>query len=214
MTSRTTETTTIAVLTGDLIGSTRVPEPAAFRNRLGDLLGQVADTFQAQTNLFRGDGFQVAVDRQVNAFRLAVLLRAGLICRSPGGDDRWDARVAIAYGTGRLSQADQNSEAWVNSGRTLDGMENDHLRIHGDNEVMQLATGAATAFADDILNHLTPTEAEVLYYHLLEPGTHQSIADKLGKKRPTITMALQRARYQLLDRYIHDMDRLARLSHE
>lgn len=206
--------THIAVITGDLIGSTQVTEPAAFRDRLRELMDLVAEKFQAQTNLFRGDGFQVAVGMQVNAFRLAVLLRTGLISHSPGNDNRWDARVAIAFSAGRLSGADQNSDAYVNSGHTLDNMAKDNLRIYGEEEVMLLATGAATQFADDILSHLTPTEAEVLFYHLLERGSHQSIADRLGKQRPTVTMALQRARYQLLDRYIQDMDRLIRLHHE
>lgn len=206
--------TPIAVLTGDLIGSTRVPDPTAFRQRLRDLLGLVAERFHAQTNLFRGDGFQVAVDNQVNAFRLAVLLRVGLISNSPARSTRWDARIAIAFGAGDLSVTEQNSEAWVNSGRTLDAMEKDNLRVYHEGEVMELATGAATAFADDLLNHLTATEAEVLYYYLLEQGSHQSIADRLGKQRPTVTMALQRARYQLLDRYINDMDGLHKLHHE
>lgn len=200
--------TQIAVLTGDLIGSTRVPEPAAFRQRLRELLGLATDRFQAQTNLFRGDGFQVAVDRQVNVFRLAVLLRVGLISCSPASDTRWDARIAIAFGVGSLSATDQNSEAWVNSGRTLDAMEKGNLHVYHNGEVMALATGVATAFADDLLNHLTATEAEVLYYYLLEEDSHQRIADRLGKQRPTVTKALQRARYQLLDRYINDMNRL------
>lgn len=204
----------IAVITGDLIGSTQVADPAAFRDCLRKLLDLVADKFHAQTNLFRGDGFQVATDMQGNAFRLAMVLRTSLISQSPANSSRWDARVAIAFGAGDLSGANQNSDAYVNSGRTLDKLEKDNLSIHAEGEPMQLSTAAATQFADDILNHLTPVEAQVLYYHLLEGGSHQSIADTLGKKRPTITLALQRARYQLLDRYINDMDKLIRMHHE
>jgi len=204
----------LAVITGDLVGSTRVSAPAAFRERLGELMDVAAEKFQAQTHLYRGDGFQVAMGPTVNAFRVAVLLRAGLICASPDGSERWDARIAIAFGQGGFPPADQNSDVHVNSGRALDGMKEGHFRIHADDETLRLATGVATAFADDILSRLTTAEAQALYYHLLEGGSHQEIADRLGKKRPTVTMALHRARYRLLDRYIGEMDRLVRKFHE
>jgi hypothetical protein len=204
----------LAVLTGDLVDSTRVAEPAAFRQRLSELVGVIAETFQAQTQLYRGDGFQVAIGPEVNAFRMAVLLRAGLICAGPDGRERWDARIAIAFGQGDFPPASQSSEAHVKSGRALDDLKKGRLWVHADDEVLRLATGTATAFADDILKQLTTAEAQALYYHVLEGGSHQDIATRLGKKRPTVTQALRRARYQLLDRYIEDMNRLVRKFHE
>lgn len=201
----------IAVTTGDLISSTKVAEPDAFRQCLGDILNLLAGKYHAQSHIFRGDGFQMITGSEVNPLRLAVLLRTGLIARSMDREDRWDARIAIAYGPGQADRADQNSQVHVNSGRLLDSMDKDHLRLHAENDNMILATAAATAFADDIINHLTPTEAEVLFHHLLDQNSHQQIADRLGKQRPTITLALQRARYRLLDGYIRDMDRLLRL---
>ncbi len=196
------------------MGSTRVSDPAAFRRRLSELVEVMAEKFQAQAQLYRGDGFQVAIGPAVNAFRLAVLLRAGLICAGPDGKERWDARIAIAFGQGRFPPGDQSSDTHVKSGRALDGLTKGHLRVHADDETLRLATGVATAFADDILDQLTTAEAQALYFHLSEGGSHLSIADRLGKKRPTVTQALQRARYQLLDRYIGDMDRLVRKFHE
>lgn len=204
----------LAVLTGDLVGSTRVSAPVAFRHRLGELVDVIAEKFQAQTQVYRGDGFQLAVGPHVNAFRLAVLLRVGLISAGPDGAERWDARIAIAFGQGRFPPDNPSGDAHVNSGRALDGLKKGHLVVHADDPTLRLATGAATAFADDILSQLTAAEAQALYYHVLEGGSHQDIADKLGKKRPTVTQALQRAKYQLLDRYIGDMDRLIRNFHE
>lgn len=204
----------LAVLTGDLVGSTRVSEPAAFRQRLSELVGVTAEKFQAQTQLYRGDGFQLTTGPDVNAFRIAVLLRAGLICAGPDGRERWDARIAIAFGQGSFPPANQNSDIHVKSGRTLDALKKGHFGVHAEDEILRLATGTATAFADDILDQLTTAEAQALHYHLLEGGSHQDIAERLGKKRPTVTQALQRARYHLLDRYISDMDRLVRKFHE
>ena len=204
----------LAVLTGDLVDSSRVSEPAAYRQRLSELVGVIAERFQAQAQLYRGDGFQLAIGPEVNAFRMAVLLRAGVICAGPDGRERWDARIAIAFGHGDFPPESQSSEAHVKSGRALDDLKKGRLWVHADDEVLRLATGTATAFADDILKQLTTAEAQALYYHVLEGGSHQDIADRLGKKRPTVTQALQRARYQLLDRYIGDMDRLVRKFHE
>ena len=201
----------ISVTTGDLISSTKVAEPDAFRRCLRDILQLLEDRYHAQGHIFRGDGFQVITGSKVNALRLAVLLRTGLISRSMDRENRWDARIAIAYGPEQPAGTDQNSQVHVNSGRLLDSMDKDHLLLHARNDNMRLATAAATAFADDIINRLTPTEAEVLFHHLLDESSHQQIADKLGKQRPTITLALQRARYHLMDGYIRDMDSLLRM---
>ncbi|MEQ8956050.1 MAG: sigma factor-like helix-turn-helix DNA-binding protein, partial [Gammaproteobacteria bacterium] len=76
-----------------------------------------------------------------------------------------------------------------------------------------LGLESATAFADDILDHLTPVEAEVLYYYFLEHENHQQIAERLAKQRPTVTVALQRAKYSQLELYIRNMDQLIRLNH-
>lgn len=202
----------IAVLTGDLIGSTRVSDPDAYREILRELLSLLTEKFAARTSVFRGDGFQLAVDSGTNIFRMALLLRTGLIARSEN-EWRWDARMGIAFGKGRLQENDENSEAHVHSGRTLDSIGKENMRVWCPNEAMEMGTGVATEFVDDLLNTMTPVEAQTLFYYLLERGSHQSIADRLGKQRPTITVALQRTKYHLIDRYIQDMDRLAGITY-
>lgn len=209
----------LAVITGDLIGSMQVADPDAFRARLKQLLERAHEKYGAVTNLYRGDGFQLALAGKVNAFEVAVVLRTGLIARgpdtrSPDRGERWDARLAIAFGNGRLSSRNQNSPAYVDSGRALDTMKEAHLCVAAGDEFLRLASGVATDFVDATLNQLSPAEAEVLYYYFLDRGSHQSIADRMGKKRPTVTQALHRAGYSLLDRYVRDMDALMRLSGE
>ena len=200
----------IAVITGDLIGSTEVADAVGFRARLAELLQLIRERSAALTTLYRGDGFQIAINDKANAFETALILRVGLIARSPDHENRWDARVAIAFGEGRVSATDQNSEAYVYSGRALDSMGKDHLLAYAEADMLQLAMGPATSFADDIINELTPTEAEALFYYFSNRESHQNIADRLGKKRPTVTAALQRAKYTLLDRYVLDMDKLVK----
>ena len=204
----------IAVITGDLINSTKVSNPKAFREKLSKLMDLMSHRFDATTNLYRGDGFQVALDAtRFNALEAAVIIRTGLIANSPDKNNKWDARIALAFDIGVLSTSDQNSKAFVNSGHTLDAMKKDHFCVHAEDEVSKLALGVATSFADNIINNLTPTEAEVLHYYFLYRENHADIARRLGKKRPTITIALQRGRYLLIDRYVRDMDEFLKQRH-
>lgn len=217
-----------SVITGDLIGSTRVADTAAFRQCLDELLALLRSRFGALSATYRGDGFQIALDGAANPFQIAIILRAGLIAHSPEGE-RWDARVAIAFGeaagkagnaeesvgsSSELEQMDQNAPAFIESGRTLDSMRREHLKATANDELVDMALAVACAFADDIINQLTAVEAEVLYYYLLDSGSHQNIADRLGKQRPTVTLALQRARYKLIEQFVRDMDQLLRRSSE
>lgn len=201
----------LGVITGDLINSTQVAESAEFRLRLQELLGLIGQRYDAVTATYRGDGFQVAMAQQSNLFEAALLLRAGLIARSPGRQERWDARIAMAFGEGKLPAPDQNSAVYVNSGRTLDQMKTTNLEVFGEDELMGLAFSAATRFADDIVNSWTSTEAEVVFLYLQDRPNHEAIARQLGKKRPTITKALLRARYSLIDRYVREMNRMLEL---
>lgn len=214
--------TRIAVITGDLINSTRVADSKAFKRQLDTLLARLQERFDAEVATYRGDGFQVALDARHNALQLALLLRTGLIAASPDSENRWDARIAIAWGEADkeemvkadLDPASQIGPVYIQSGRALDALGKQHLQAVTSGELPSLALDLSCRFADDILNHLTAVEAEVLYYYLQDRGSHQSIADRLGKQRPTVTVALQRARYKLLARFVDDMDKLLRLSHE
>ncbi|MCI5106181.1 MAG: hypothetical protein MRY76_05690 [Pseudomonadales bacterium] len=212
----------IAVITGDLINSTRVADSKAFKRQLDTLLARLQQRFDAEVATYRGDGFQVALDARHNALQLALLLRTGLIAASPDSENRWDARIAIAWGEadkeemakGDLDPASQIGPVYIESGRALDALGKQHLQAVTSGELPSLALNLSCRFADDIVNHLTAVEAEVLYYYMQDRGSHQSIADRLGKQRPTVTVALQRARYKLLARFVDDMDKMLRLSHE
>ncbi|WP_027329501.1 hypothetical protein [Marinimicrobium agarilyticum] len=198
----------IAVLTGDLINSTRVQQPEAFSRRLKTLLNGLEQDYGAEAGTFRGDGFQVTLERPGEAFEVALRLRAGLIGASPSRSDRWDARISIALGAAKGPEGGFGS-AYTDSGRALDQMERETLRFHAERKQLTLALDLVTAFVDDILCQWTPSEAEVYFEHLCRPeGGHSAIASRLNKSRPTVTQALLRARYNLLDRYLRDSRQL------
>lgn len=198
----------IAVLTGDLINSTRVQQPDTFSQRLETLLKALEEDYEAETGTFRGDGFQVTLKHPGDAFEVALRLRAGLIGASPSRADRWDARISIALGAAKGPEGGFGS-AYTESGRGLDQMERETLRFHAEQSELTLALDLVTAFVDDILCQWTPSEAEVYFEHLCRSeGGHSAIARRLNKSRPTVTQALLRAKYNLLDRYLRDSRRL------
>lgn len=198
----------IAVITGDLVNSTQVAAPSEFRQALAQLLGGIEEQHKAVTSIHRGDGFQIALPQTANPFHVAILIRAALISQSPDKEDRWDARMAIAMGEGKLSLEHQNSEVYVQSGRCLDSLKDQRLAISAGDETAALGFNVATAFMDDLIEQWTLKEAEVMYYYLKEKVNHQQIAQQLNKKRATITLALKRAKYNLVNHYIDDMNSL------
>jgi len=116
------------VLTGDLIGSTKVPPAsleAAF-DRLADtaraisrLPGSTADT---RLTRFRGDGWQEIVTPPHLALRAALLIYAAL----RAADLRLTTRIGIGMGAvdslGTHTLADAHGTAFELAGRALDGM--------------------------------------------------------------------------------------------
>ncbi len=202
----------IAVLTGDLIDYTRSPQSNAFRSRLESTLDQVVERYGAQVSVFRGDSFQATLPAAARGPEAAIYIRAGLIGASPSRTERWDARISVAVG-GSGEEDGNSGPIHIASGRNLDGMEREHLRLSGESELFTLAVAVATAFVDDTLNNWTPTVAETYFEYLRSSGRHKEVALRLAKRRPTVTQALLRAKYSLLDRYVADCARLMELTH-
>ena len=176
----------IAVLTGDLVNSTRV----------------------------RGDGFQITLPNANDAFETCLYLRSGLISQSPAKSERWDARIAVAIGSDKLTKGAIHQKVFIESGQTLDAMKERNLVITGQTESFTLAANIGTLFLDDLIAGWTPIEAEALFEYLQAREGHKDIAERLGKKRPTVTLSLQRARYQLVEQYIQDMKKILELLNE
>lgn len=197
----------IAVITGDLVNSTGVSDPVGFRRRLEALLLTMETSYGAVTSIYRGDGFQLALPAATDAFEVALLIRAGLVASSSSASDRWDARLAIALGATDLPLTDANSRVHVASGRMLDTLDKDRLTVVLDEQAagLQPMASLAALFVDDIVNGWTAREAEILLDYLLHRDAQQKIADRMGVSRPTVTLALQRAKSRLVDAYIRDM---------
>lgn len=189
-----------AVLTGDLIDSRSMRDPNAFIAQLKILLSELGEHFDAQVETFRGDGFQVVMRHAQDVFDCAVAIRAGLLAASAPGE-RWDARLALGISQDDTA-AQPYSEAFVLSGRGLDGMKKETLCIFSDEPQLQRCTELPTAFLAALIDRWTPVEAHTYFLHLIQGRDQQSIAEQLGKSRVTVTKALQRADARLVDRYL------------
>lgn len=157
------ETTKVAVITGDLINSRQIPIES--RQQVYDYMACVYESLAirrgwydtAKLEFFRGDSFQLLVDKPEFALRVALILRARLrsiygrndmqyepnlskYARKSNSKRLWDARIAIGIGdVAYRSESVLNSdgEAFVLSGHTLDKMKYNEqlaLRIQGVEE--------------------------------------------------------------------------------
>lgn len=191
----------MVVLTGDLVGSTRLaPDDLAQSLRALELASQdMARTWRGagepRFSSFRGDGWQCVGPEPRHALRAALLLRARLarLGRS------FDTRISIGIGAGWLREAPNlnlaSGPAFELSGRGLDAMKTPHRFVITWESPPRHAglLRAVLALCDEISRKWTPKQAEVLSLILPEaerPGqkaiaraldiTQQSVADHLS----------------------------------
>lgn len=111
-----------AVITGDLIGSTRLPAERA-EAALAALERSARGWGDGMRfTRFRGDGWQVFIERPADALRRAMAMAAALAASESG----LATRIAIGMGsvtsTGTNSLADAAGSAFIRSGRALDAL--------------------------------------------------------------------------------------------
>lgn len=159
----------VAVITGDLINSRQIPIEK--RQQVYDFMADAYHHFAirrgwldtTKLEFFRGDSFQVLVDKPEMALRVALFLRARLrsvygrndmqnepnlskYLRKGNRKKLWDARIAIGIGdVSRRSESVLNSdgEAFVLSGHTLDKMKYNEqiaIKIQGFEESSMIQT--------------------------------------------------------------------------
>ncbi len=119
-----------AVITGDIVSSSRLPEDD--RRELHRVMNEGAaalrevfpEAVPADMDIFRGDSWQVLVTDPVFSLRVGLFYRAFLRARMQ--DNKVDTRMVIAVGTVDFVPDDHVSagdgEAYRESGRTLERM--------------------------------------------------------------------------------------------
>ncbi|WP_298557342.1 MarR family transcriptional regulator [uncultured Aliiroseovarius sp.] len=196
--------THIAVLTGDIIGSTQMsPEDL---ERAFDALSASAEVqadWHGEDLHFtrqRGDGWQVRLARPELALRSALAFRAALRCEGK----EFSTFMAAARGpaTPLMPGLDLNwasDEAFIESGRRLDQIKSNSLTTQMAHTDIK-ALGATFVLADYISQSWTPAQAAAIL-PMLAPGNSPSnseVARALGKSRQAVAKALEGAGYDAI----------------
>lgn len=197
------------IITGDIIDSTSIP--IEHRKDLLTAISVISEELQVfsplKCEIYRGDSFQIVVNRPEMAMLIAILLRAGLKSRVPkGSKQNWDARIAVGIGEIEFisdSILVSDGEAFRLSGREFDelGKRNLAIRTRWDdaNEELKIST----AFADDIITNWTSSQSLVIYMSLAYQMTQKEIADKLGQSSQNISKLSNVAKEKLIRTYIN-----------
>lgn len=187
----------IAVLTGDLVGSTvlRPKDVDAAFGVLSATAARVAEWGDLPPRLSRnrGDGWQAVVPAPLS-LRAALIFRAGLIAARA----TWDSRVAVAEGARTDDLPDDLNAAtgpvFTASGHALDAMQ-PPARMAGPPG----ARGAAFLLADHIARGWTRAQAAAMLPMLApEPPTRAAVGRVLGISRQAVDQAVNAAGYPAL----------------
>lgn len=197
------------IITGDIIDSTSIPIEQ--RKDLLTAISVISEELQVfsplKCEIYRGDSFQIVVNRPEMAMLIAILLRAGLKSRVPkGSKQNWDARIAVGIGEIEFisdSILVSDGEAFRLSGREFDELGKRNLAIRTRWEDANEELKISTAFADDIITNWTSSQSLVIYMSLAYQMTQKEIADKLGQSSQNISKLSNVAKEKLIRTYIN-----------
>ncbi len=192
-----------AVLTGDVVGSSRLSSSDRRAMQAAMLLTsraiseELGDVVAAPPEIFRGDGWQILVEKPAAALRVALYFRADL--RSRMESHQFDTRVAIAIGRvdfvpeAGILQGD--GEAFRLSGGTLESMKKrggmrlvaaDRPAERGLDVVVQLIDALASKWSDKQARAITGAlrglkQAEIAESWSPKPISQQAVAQHLDR---------------------------------
>lgn len=208
-----------AIISGDLINSSKYA-PDDLRSILEILkmeFQQIEKQFSDRAiffELYRGDSFQGIVEDSSLALAIALQIKSAVNKYSKNEDAKNAAPIAdirISIGLGEVTYvknalAESNGEAFQYSGRTLDTMKSEEMKIalttkdHDINSEFKVHL----KFLDALTNRWSIASAEVVYY-LLRNYKEQEIARKVSRSQAAINQRKKAAGWEeiklLLDRY-------------
>lgn len=195
------------VITGDLVNSTNIA--TEWRQTVLDALNVCVTDFLPLTliklEMYRGDSFQIVVDKPDYTLTVAIALRAKLKATTPDKQQLWDARLSI--GIGDISFESDNivtsdGEAFRLSDRSFDNIGKKRLSISTTWSDFDKDIELVTRFADDIITSWTAKQAKVVYQSILFPKLQKDLAEDLGMTRQNFNSHWSSAKGQLILDYM------------
>ncbi len=196
------------VITGDIINSAAIPieQRTKLLQQLDGMIKDLAVLSPLQYEVFRGDSFQVIVDKAESALSIGVLIRAGLRKSTPKDAEAiWDARIAIGVSDVEFMARHvvaSDGEAFQYSGRAFDELRKRNLIVRTRWENVNEELKVSTLFADDIISNWTPTQSFVVYQSLAFQKTQKEIAMQQRQSAQNISKISMLAKEKLIRSYI------------
>jgi hypothetical protein len=197
-----------AVLTGDIVNSTRIP---ALKEKI--LLKELgAELSDHATSFYRGDSFQVFMKEPEDALRMALICRTMAIGLMGDGEVPTDIRISIGLGQVELPvkmPAVARGEAFVLSGHGLDELQHtaQRLLIRSGHVIADIGFQVMSDYLDSIYDQMTPKQAEVIFY-LLRGQTQQETAIRQKKSKSTISQLVNSGRWPEIERLLQQYEML------
>lgn len=194
-----------AVLTGDLVGSSRFK----IEKQRDEVLLALKESFKkiesvdiiaSNFEIHRGDSFQGVLSKPEEALKTAIILRSNLLSRFKGKRVRLDARIAIGIGTidylPRDHVGEGDGEAFRNSGTELDKMKKGEQRLIIKTPWQDVNDEFQTecVLLDSLIQRWTKEQAEAILYQI-HGLKQEEIARILGISQPAVFQRLKTASY-------------------
>ncbi len=201
--------TYIAIITGDIVNSSDIQgeERVEVLNSIKGLPQELDHLGLDGVEIYRGDSFQMHINKPENAVLIAILTRASLRAKKKG----WDARIAVGIGTLEYKGEDivtSDGEAFKNSGREFDNLKKRRLSVVTPWTDVNEELNVSTAFADNIITNWSDIQAEAISTSLLEKITQKEIAEKLGKTSQTISKVMTSGKESLVSMYVERFNKI------
>jgi hypothetical protein len=195
----------VAVLTGDVVGSSKLPPELRERLHEGLQVGIDNVGSGSEGEIFRGDSFQIVLDEPARALRAALRMRCHLRASSPNALGKpLDTRVAV--GIGKVSfraekVIESDGEAFQLSGRGLDELlstRKRRLMIRTPDAELNTSLDVICAFLDAMVNGYSARQAEAV--GLLLDGMKQTeIAQRIGIGQSSVNQRIQSAHWPAIE---------------
>lgn len=205
---------TIAIITGDIVDSTKLnlAERDVMINALQSIPEMLSTFDDVSIEIFRGDSFQLQINKAEMAAKVAIAIRAWLRSQKEfSGKEPLDARIAIGIGGADYeseSVSTSDGEAFRLSGRLLDKMQKSRLAVATPWLLVNDELRLSTAFVDDIISSWTQNQSKIMLLRLQTSKSHLELARILDVSRQMVDKSLKSSKEELIESYIDRFERL------
>ena len=197
----------IAVLTGDLVNSTKMSTEiySEVISSLKGLLHDVNEKHHAIGEVYRGDEFQIQYPDPIVALKSTLLIKLALHL-STFSPKPIQCTLSLAYGTYDIYDKKPNTSSgavFIASGRGLEKSQRGELSLHFEQQSDHDEVKLLSQFLNHLLNRLTKTQAELLYQYIdSDFAEHKKMAEITGTTRQNISNRLSNIGAFLVRDYI------------